>query len=279
MSSPPLAPAPAPPSIVRPRAALLWLPALGVASRKYERLEAALAARGIATYRHEWRGTGEHPAKASRRDDWGYAELLTDDVPDSLRALATRHPGVPLLLGGHSIGAQFAVLAAALHGVGDGLVAVASGVPHWRLFPRPLRWLVGGFAYALPPLTRTLGCYPGDRLGFAGREAGQLMRDWAQTVRCGHYDGLRGLPADLGRRIAALRQPFLGLRPDADRLVPAASMRALLRATGSLAPSEQPLDAAALGTVPDHFAWMRSPEAVAAAIATWWAAQRPALSP
>ena len=56
-------------------------------------------------------------------------------------------------------------------------------------------------------------------------------------------------------------------------------MRALLRATGSLAPSEQPLDAAALGTVPDHFAWMRSPEAVAAAIATWWAAQRPALSP
>lgn len=261
------------------RAALLWLPALGVPARKYERLAAALAPRGIALGVHEWRGTGAHPARPSRRHDWGYRELLMEDIPATAAALAAAHPGLPLLYGGHSIGAQFAVMAAALHGGAEGLVSVGSGVPHWRLFPGSLRWLVGSFGHVLPPLTRAVGSYPGHRLGFAGREAGQLMRDWAQTVRRGHYDGLHGLPERFGERIAALRLPFLGLRLAEDRLVPAASQRALIAATNSPSVSERVLDAAHLGVAADHFAWMREPRAVAEAIAGWWPASRAGLSP
>ncbi|GAB3737507.1 alpha/beta fold hydrolase [Silanimonas algicola] len=262
-----------------PIAALLWLPALGVPARKYERLSTALAERGFALGVHEWRGTGTHPARPSRRADWGYRDLLLEDIPASRAALAAAHPGLPLLYGGHSIGAQFAVIAAALHGGADGLIAVGSGVPHWRLFPAPLRWLVGGFGHVLPPLTRAFGSYPGHRLGFAGREAGQLMRDWAQTVRRGHYDGLPGLPERLGERIAALRMPFLGLRLADDRLVPAASLHALVAATGTRSASEAVLDAARLGVAADHFAWMREPRAVAEAIAGWWPGVRERLSP
>lgn len=261
------------------RAALLWLPALGVPARKYDRLGAALAARGIALGVHEWRGTGVHPALPSRRHDWGYRELLLEDIPATRSALSAAHPGLPLLYGGHSIGAQFAVLAAALHGGAEGLVAVGSGVPHWRLFPGPLRWLVGVFGHALPPLTRAVGSYPGHRLGFAGREAGQLMRDWAQTVRRGHYDGLPGLPERLGERMAALQVPFLGVRLAKDRLVPAASLQALIGATGSRSASERLLDEGHLGVAADHFAWMREPRAVADAIAGWWPDGRGGLSP
>ena len=260
------------------RAALLWLPALGVPARKYDRLGAALAARGIALGVHEWRGTGAHPALPSRRHDWGYRELLLEDIPATRSALSAAHPGLPLLYGGHSIGAQFAVLAAALHGGAEGLVAVGSGVPHWRLFPGPLRWLVGVFGHVLPPLTRAVGSYPGHRLGFAGREAGQLMRDWAQTVRRGHYDGLLGLPERLGERIAALQVPFLGVRLAEDRLVPAASLQALISATGSRSASERLLDKGHLGVAADHFAWMREPRAVADAIAGWWPDGRGGLS-
>lgn len=260
------------------RAALLWLPALGVPARKYDRLGAALAARGIALGVHEWRGTGAHPARPSRRHDWGYRELLVEDIPATRSALSAAHPGLPLLYGGHSIGAQFAVMAAALHGGAEGLVAVGSGVPHWRLFPTPLRWLVGVFGHALPPLTRAVGSYPGHRLGFAGREAGQLMRDWAQTVRRGHYDGLPGLPERFGEQIAALQLPFLGVRLAEDRLVPAASLQALISATGSRSASERLLDKGHLGVAADHFAWMREPQAVADAIAGWWPDGRGGLS-
>lgn len=253
-----------------PQAALLWLPALGVAARKYERLANALAALGIVCQLHEWRGSGLDPDRASRHRDWGYRELLLEDLPASLAVLRERHPGLPMLLGGHSIGAQFAVLGAALHGGAAGLVGIGSGVPHWRLFPAPLRWLVRGFGHILPVLTHALGYYPGHRLGFGGREAGQLMRDWAQTVRRGHYDGLPGLPLRLGERLAALELPFLGLHLSADRLVPLASQRALIAATRSRSVRERTLDATALGTVPDHFAWMRAPDAVAREIALWW---------
>lgn len=261
------------------RAALLWLPALGVPARKYDRLAAALERHGIVLGVHEWRGTGTHTARPSRRNDWGYRELLLDDIPATRSALVAANPGVPVLFGGHSIGAQFAVMAAALHGGADGLVAIGSGVPHWRLFPRPLRWLVGAFGQVLPPLTHALGSYPGHRLGFAGREAGQLMRDWAQTVRRGHYDGLRGLPERLGERIAALDPPFLGLRLAADRLVPPASLRALIAATGSRAATERVLDDRDLGVAADHFAWMREPRAVAEAIAAWWPLAPGGISP
>lgn len=265
-----------PPAV--PPAALLWLPALGVPARKYERLAAALETRGIACHLHEWRGTGSHPLRAGRGVDWGYRELLEEDIAAALATLRAAHPGRAVLAGGHSIGGQFAVLAAALHGGIDGLVAVGSGVPDWRLFPPPLRWLVGGFGHLLPPLTRLVGHYPGERLRFAGREAGQLMRDWASTVRYGHYDRLRGLPDDLGARLRRVEAPMLGIHLAGDRLVPAAAFDALAAATATRALRRERLDAGQLGVPADHFTWMRAPQAVADTLARWWAAPC-ALSP
>ncbi len=251
--------------------ALLWFPALGVPARKYDRFADELATAGIACRVHEWRGTGTHPARASRAVDWGYRDLLQEDIAAELAQWRAANPGRPLLAGGHSIGGQFAVLAAALHGGVDGLVVVGSGVPHWRLFPSPLRWLVAGFGHALPPLTRLVGHYPGEALRFAGREAGQLMRDWAGTVRRGDYDGLAGLPDDLSARLRRVEAPMLGIRLASDRLVPAASLRALFDATRARSVTERVLDRQALGVADDHFAWMRAPAAVATEVARWWA--------
>ena len=254
-------------------AVLLWLPALGVPARKYERLSTALEARGIACRVHEWRGTGTHPLRAGRETDWGYCELLEEDIAGALTALRVEHPGRAVLAGGHSIGGQFAVLAAALHGGIDGLVAVGSGVPDWRLFPAPLRWLVCGFGHALPPLTRWIGHYPGERLRFAGREAGQLMRDWASTVRHGHYDRLAGLPTDFSARLRQVEAPMLGIHLTADWLVPAAAFDALAAATATRSLRKARLDEAQLGVPADHFAWMRSPQAIADTLAQWWRAE------
>lgn len=267
------------PAPILPRAALYWLPALGMPARKYERLAQALAGHGIACQLHEWRGTGTHPLRAGRGTDWGYRELLEEDLAQGLTALRQTHPGLPILAGGHSIGGQFAVLAAALHGGIDGLVAVGSGVPYWRLFPAPLRWVVGGFGHALSPLTRLLGHYPGDRLRFAGREAGQLMRDWASTVRNGHYDALAGLPSDFSARLRRVQAPMLGVHLVEDRLVPEAALSALAAATAARSVQQVRLDATTLGLPADHFAWMRSPQAVADTLAHWWHAQRPSISP
>ena len=42
----------------QPKAALLWLPAMGVAAKHYRPLAEALAAHGIAVFLHEMRGNG-----------------------------------------------------------------------------------------------------------------------------------------------------------------------------------------------------------------------------
>lgn len=248
------------------RDGLLWFPALGVPASKYDALASSLASQGIHCAVHEWRGLGSSSLRARRGVDWGYRELLQEDIPATLDAL---QGGVRWRYGGHSLGGQFAAMAAARHpATCAGLVLVATGVPHERLYPGRQRLGVGAFARALPPLTALAGYYPGDRLRFAGREAGRLMRDWAATVRSGRY-GEYGGSEPIDQALARLHLPAIGIRMDRDWWVPGASLAELLAKLGGGRHEVDLFDAERLGTTADHFRWMRRPQALAERIAGW----------
>ena len=146
------------------------------------------------------------------------------------------------------------------------LVLVATGVPHASTFRGRQRLAVSLFARSLGPLTRLVGYYPGQRLGFAGREAGGVMRDWAATVRSGRYLDYTGDGA-MDAALARLALPVLGLRFARDWLVPAASLEALLGKLGPGPRRVEVFDDARLGARADHFRWMKAPDAPAGAIA------------
>jgi predicted alpha/beta hydrolase len=244
---------------------LFLLPALGVPAVKYDAFARALVKDGVACAVHEWRGNGSSSLRARRGVDWGYRELLQYDLPAAIAAL---DESSRWYFGGHSLGGQLAAMAAARQPQRSaGLVLLATGVPHAPTFTGRQRLGVGLFARVLPLLTRLAGYYPGDRLGFAGREAGQLMRDWADTVRTGRY-GHYGHRDGLDEALSRLRQPVLCLRMTHDWLVPAASMQALMDKMGG-GGTVQLFDDTRLGTRADHFRWMRQPEALAACIAGW----------
>lgn len=248
------------------RAGLLWLPALGVPAAKYARLAEALAARGVALAVHEWRGIGGSSLRARRGVDWGYAELLSLDLPASVAALDR---GLRWAVGGHSLGGQFAAMAAALSPAAfTGLVLCATGVPDARTFTGHRRLGIRAFAAALPALTRLAGHYPGEALGFAGREAGGLMRDWAATVRSGRYRDYVGR-GPLDEALARLSLPALALQFSHDWFVPEASLQGLLAKFGAGEKRIERFDDQRLGARADHFKWMRAPEAPAEAIAGW----------
>lgn len=248
------------------RAGLLWLPALGVPAQKYDRFAAALAQAGVAVAVHEWRGIGGSALRARRGVDWGYAELLGQDLPASVAAL---DPAVRWSFGGHSLGGQFAAMAAALSpGRCAGLALVATGVPDARTFPAWERLLISAFSRFLPPLTRAVGYYPGQRMGFAGREAGQLMRDWARTVRTGRYAAY-GTGRPLEERLGELGLPVLALRFQHDWFAPEASLQGLVSKFGAGPRRWELFDDARLGARSDHFRWMREPGAVAPVVAAW----------
>jgi predicted alpha/beta hydrolase len=245
---------------------LLWFPALGVPASKYDALASTLASQGVSCAVHEWRGLGSSSLRARRGVDWGYRELLQQDVPASIAALDAE---VRWRFGGHSLGGQFAAMAAARQpDACAGLVLVATGVPHEATFSGRQRLGIGLFARAMPLLTRLAGYYPGDRLRFAGREAGRLMRDWAATVRSGRYlayGGAETLDAELSR----LTLPALAIRMRRDWLVPEESLSALLAKLGGGRHEVELFDSDRLGTVADHFRWMRHPGAPAQRIAAW----------
>ena len=248
------------------QASLLWLPPLGVAARHYLPLAEALAAHGVAVFLHELRGNGSSNLRASRRVDWGYRQILAADIACSDAAMAAQAPATTRILGGHSIGAQFAACYLALHPQAfQTLWLVASGSPYWRNFPAPKRY-VFPFAYQFVPWIADLrGSLPGRQLGFGGDEARSLMRDWARVGLSNRY-AAAGMDIDLEAALARVSVEIRAVLMSRDWFAPRRSMQALLdklpRSTSSLTT----LDRNALGVTADHFAWMKQPQAVVDAL-------------
>ncbi|MFT3761968.1 MAG: alpha/beta fold hydrolase [Pseudoxanthomonas sp.] len=247
----------------RPRAALLWLPALGVAAKHYLAFAEKLAERGVAVYLHEWRGIGSSNLRPDREHDWGYREVLMLDLPRSREALRQAQPGVPHRIGGHSLGGQLAACFAALEpGAFQQLWLVASGTPYWKTFPAPLRWLLPLLYRFLPWLAQRRGRLNGRRLRFGGMEARSLIRDWARVGLSGIYRAAGMEDVDLEAALSQLAIPTHSVLLAKDRLAPRGSLRGL---ASKLSPAQSKtitLDARQLGTPADHFAWMQRPDSV-----------------
>lgn len=250
----------------QPRVSLLWLPALGVAARHYIPLADALAAKGVAVFLQEMRGNGSSSLRPSREMDWGYRQILALDIPRS-HAAAVEHCDAPeRIIGGHSIGAQFAACYLGLHpDAFDRLWLVASGSPYWRTFPAPRRYVLP-FAYQFVPwIADRRDVFHGRRLGFAGDEARSLMRDWASVGLSNRY-AAAGMEMDLEAALSTVSARAHAVLFKDDWLAPRRSMQALLDKMPQATVTTQVLDRAALGTNADHFAWMKQPQAVARAL-------------
>ena len=242
----------------QPTATLLWLPAMGVAARHYLPFADALAARGLAVFVHEWRGNGSSSLRASRDCDWGYRELLTVDLPATEAVVAATTPGVPRILGGHSLGGQLACCRLGLAPEAtQRLWLVAAGAPYWRAFPPRTRWWLPMAYRFLPWLADRCGALPGRRIGFGGQEARGVIRDWSRSALSGRY-AAAGLDIDLEAAMARVAVPVTAVVKTEDWLAPASSLRFLLSKLPASTATITALDAEG-GRQADHFEWMKHP--------------------
>ena len=91
------------------------------------------------------------------------------------------------------------------------------------------------------------------------------LRDWSRSGLSGRY-AAAGLDLDLEAAMAALTVDVHAVALADDWLGPEPSLRFLLSRLRRASPRIDVLDAAALGTRADHYAWMKHPGAVVSAL-------------
>lgn len=248
------------------RARLLFLPALGLRASFYKTFGEVMAAAGVDCFVMELRGQGRSSLRASRRCDYGFRETLADDLPAVRAWLQDQHPGT-ILLGGHSLGGHYSAMAAAgLPGL-RGVLLVATGSPWIGAFRGRTRRQLRLLCALIPALHALLGYFPGEQLGFGGRDGRRLMRDWRHLALHNEYRA-EGLAVDFEAAIRAVAVPVLAIHFEADDYAPVAAVRALTDRFRSPL-RRQCLDAAQLGERADHFRWARRPQALVEHVLDW----------
>lgn len=239
-----------------PPVGVLILPALGVPARKYRALGEAIAARGVPAGLYELRGHGERP-RATRAEDYGYTELL-DEVGPAIAQFQERAGAGRVVLLGHSLGGQLALIHAALVAPVD-VVFVAAGLPFWLDYS-------GLFRLTLLPLSQIVGAVAqvwrvSPSWNFGGVQSRGLMWDWAHTARTGRWPTIHG--ADPLEALGDARIRILAVHVEHDTYTPPAVMRRVLRAAGAAEITEYEYTQDVAGLALDHFTWTRAPQPLA----------------
>ncbi|BBH12849.1 alpha/beta fold hydrolase [Chromobacterium haemolyticum] len=253
-----------------PQGVILFLPALGVNVSYYRALGAAWAARGYCVAAAEIRGMRQSSVRDVRCQDFGYREVLAD-VAHLRQQLSEQTSGRPLILAGHSLGGQFALLQACENPAEvAGVALLAGGSNYFRAMPGALSAWKRGFGLRLiQQLNRSLGYFPGDKLGFGGRQPGRLIRDWTQEALHGRYR-LENSDADYEAALRRLELPVLLLSLSGDRFVPRSCADFLADKLARASVTQRELQAADHGLRAfSHFAWAKTPQPVLDAFQAW----------
>lgn len=249
---------------------LMFMPAMGTPAHYYAPLGEAMARAGLSFFVFDWRGMESSSIRASRQVDFGYRELLEEDIPWALIAVRKRLKQAQLWVGGHSLGGQLACCFVARAPAGiEGIVLIASGNVHYRGWPGPTGAGVLAVSQTSSLISKVLGSFPGRKLGFAGNEARSLMSDWAGVARTGRYR-IPGAIFDYEAALSRLKKPVLSLGFLGDKLAPAASAQSLLDKLPECRKTVwQWTMVETGGTTFDHFSWARDPDKVVPDVSGW----------
>lgn len=256
------------PSVQKAKATLILLPALGVKARFYRHLAAALSAAGIATFLFEQRGHGESPYRPGRGQEFGYKEYLDVDLPAAIAFARSTAGDQPIYLAGHSLGGHMAsIIAGRMGSELGGLIHLACGFPYAGFYPGKVGFGVRVLAWLVPGLTALLGYYPGEKMGFGGREYRQLMMDWRQWALKGGYDfpGVSGLES----AIASYEGPALSIAMEKDSYISSSALAYSRKCLSGASLETTLLGEKEQGTHLGHFDWAKSPEGVVNEIVAW----------
>lgn len=252
---------------------LILLPAMGVPVRYYDPLVKEFLNSGVAVVRADF--LAERVIREPSRPLDGFAALVEGCIPSILRTIRVHLPAASPVIVGHSLGGQIGLIAAARFAPEIPVVLAASGSAWYRAFSdlRRLVYLVG--SQAINGIATMLPYWPGDVLGFGGRQPRALIRDWSRVVRTGRYQTRTGT-FDYETVLGEYRGDVLVIDITDDVLAPPAATNALL-AKASPARVDRRAYVAGRGTARPgaHFTWVRDRSGFGTVIVSWARERRP----
>jgi predicted alpha/beta hydrolase len=236
---------------------LVCMPAMGTKGDIYVPFASALFEAGFQVAVGELRGHGTSSVRARSGARYGFHEMVAYDYPALFEATNRVFPGASRFLVGHSLGGQLGMLYLSRNvGAAAGAILVAAPSCYYRAWPFPLNVGVLVGTHVALAIATCVGYFPGSKLGFAGNEATQVMRDWTRQIRTGSYrphaskDGFEQL-------LAELRLPVLAVTIAQDRLAPDSAIAHLCAKLRNAAVDTWTYAPKHTKRSPPHFAWVR----------------------
>ncbi|MEM8860945.1 MAG: hypothetical protein AAGD96_21695, partial [Chloroflexota bacterium] len=125
-------------------------------------------------------------------------------------------------------------------------------------------------ANIFPLIAKIFGYFPGDKLGFAGREAQMIINDWSATILTGRYQPI-GNTFDYEHALSALKKRILAFSIENDDLATKKAVNNLLKKFNPQSDIQHiHLTSAESGVKQiNHFNWVKQSDYIATKIANW----------
>ncbi len=169
------------------RVTIICLPAMGVRATFYKNFAKELNSKGYNVITADWRGQGKSSIRASRKTNFGYKEFISD-IKQLIEYSEIWFSNSKKLIVGHSLGGQVGSLFTSQFTEDiDGLILIASCSVYYKGWNKrtSLKLFFAGKVFY--PLSRIFGYFPGNIIGFGGKEAQFVMKDWCFNTINGKY--------------------------------------------------------------------------------------------
>ncbi len=250
---------------------IILFSAMGTAASYYHPFAKALAEKGFTAIAADLRGLGHSSVRPGRKCDFGFNEMLELDYKGILEKAHLLFPGKKKFILGHSLGGILGSLYLSKYpGDADGIILTAACNIHYKGWSGFGKWRILLGTQFFNVASSILGYHAGNKLGFGGKGARGVIKDWSYTARTGKYS-VKSSEHDFEKNLREINPKVLAISFSRDEFSPRKAVENLLAKfnPSSDITRKHLTDIGSTNKPYSHYNWVKNNEEVIELIAGW----------